>query len=383
MKIAIVVSTFPPYAGGIGNVAAANARELVRLGHSVTVFTPAYAAVTEEVTDTTVKRVPPLFTYGNAAFVPSLHWMLKGFDIIHLHYPFFGGAETLWLYRRTLKKKYKAKIIVHYHMDVVGERVLAFFFTLHKLFFLPRIVKLADKVLVTSADYAKYSYLAKFLNKDPQHFYELPNGVDATRFSPTTKDVGVMERHGITADEHVVLFVGGLDQAHYFKGVGYLIEAMSRLKQAPYLWKLVIVGEGDLKIGLQSLAKQLHIDSRTVFSGYVEHHDLPKYYNIADVVVLPSIDKSEAFGLALVEGMACAKPVVASNLAGVRSVIDDQKNGLLVELKNADDLAAKINYILANPDVAVQFGVEGRKKVEERYSWGRIGEELERVYKAL
>lgn len=382
MRIAIISPTFPPYPGGIGNVAAFNARELAKLGHEVEIFTPKYKEVEEEIKDLKINRIKPLLKYGNAAFLPALHWMLKDFEIIHLHYPFFGGAETIWLYRRKIKKT-GAKIVLHYHMDVVGQGIFKTIFSFHKKILLPKIIKLADKVIVTSTDYGKNSDLAKWMFKNPKKFYELPNGVDTDLFFPAPKDEALIKKNNINPDDKVVLFVGGLDQAHYFKGVEYLVEAMSRLRDKNYNWKLVIVGKGELVKHYQSLVSQLRIDRQVIFSGYVPSEDLPKYYNLADVVVLPSIDKSEAFGLTLIEAMACAKPVVASNLVGVRSVVDDQTNGLLTEPKNIDDLATKINYLLTNSDVASQFGQAGRKKVEEKYDWGRIGDELERLYKEI
>jgi len=382
MKIAIVSSTFPPYPGGTGNVAASNARELAKLGHQVEIFTPKYKEVEEEIKDLKITRVPPLIKYGNAAFLPALYWMLKDFEIIHLHYPFFGGAETIWLYKRKIKK-IGAKIVLHYHMDVVGQGIFKIIFWLHKFKWLPSIIKMADKVIITSTDYGKHSDIAKYLFKNPKKFYELPNGVDASLFFPGPKDETLLTLNDIKPEEKVILFVGGMDKAHYFKGVEYLIEAMSRLKNKGYDWKLIIVGKGELVQHYKSLASQLRIARQVIFSGYVPSEDLPKYYNLADVVVLPSTDKSEAFGLTLIEGMACAKPVIASNLAGVRSVVDDQTNGLLVEPRNADDLATKINYLLSHSEIAHRFGQAGRKKVEEKYEWGRIGGELEGLYKEI
>ena len=378
-KIAIVTPIFPPYAGGIGNVAAYNARELVKLGHKVTVFTPLYEPVKEEITGVEIKRIPPLISYGNAAFVPALGWMLEGYEIIHLHYPFFGGAETIWLYKRKFKKQ-GAKIILHYHMDVVGEGIFRLIFKIHKLICLAKIVRMSDKVIFTSMDYGKHSDLAKWLEKKPAKFAEVPNGVDSQSFLPQEKDQQLLAKHNIDPSDKMVLFVGGLDKAHYFKGVEYLIEAMSRLKQTSYSWRLVIVGEGELKEEYLSLAVQLNIDSKVVFTGYVPNNDLPKYYNLADVAVLPSIDKSEAFGLTLVEAMSCAKPVIASDLVGVRSVIENEVNGLLVKIGDADDLAAKINYFLSNPLDAIQFGRAGRIKVKTKYDWVIIGGQLDELY---
>lgn len=378
MKIAIISSTFPPYAGGIGNVAAANAKVLALQGHDVTVLTPSYDQATKEVTDINVKHVPVFLAYGNAAWCPSLGRQLKGFDIIHLHYPFFGGAESIWLHQRKLKR-HGAKIILHYHMDVVGKGIFKLIFSVHKKIILPRIIKMADKVIVTSKDYAQQSFLKKFMTSRPDDFIEIPNGVDVTKFIPQEKNQAIMQKHGFNQADKIVLFVGGLDKAHYFKGIEYLIEALSRLRSNDS-YKLVIVGSGDLKDHYANLARKLKIEKQVVFTGHVSDDELPAYYNLANVSVLPSIDKSEAFGLALVEAMSCAKPVIASNLPGVRSVVDDKINGLLVRPKDSQDLSEKIDYILTHENKAIQFGQAGRSKVEKEYDWQMIGQKINRLY---
>lgn len=382
MRIAVVTPTFPPYPGGIGNVAAFNAIELIKLGHQVEVFTPQYKKIDQEFEGVKINRIKPLVKYGNAAFIPALHFMLKDFDIIHLHYPFFGGAETIWLYQKKLKKS-GAKIVLHYHMDTVGQGIFKILFGLSRIFFLPKIIKLADKVIVTSADYGKNSNVAKYLKQDPKKFFELPNGVFSNIFIPGPKDPELLSKYNIQSSDKVILFVGGMDKAHYFKGVEYLVEAVSRLRQKNYKWKLVIVGKGELIKKYKSLSIQLHIGREVIFTGYVAQEDLVKHYNLADVVVLPSVDKSEAFGLTLVEAMSCAKPVVASNLVGVRSLVEEEVNGHLVEPKNVSDLATKINHILSNQDLAKQYGQASRKKVEAKYDWTKIAVELDQLYKSL
>lgn len=382
MKVAIITPTFPPYAGGIGNVAAQNARELIKLGHEVRVFTPQYRPVAEEITDLPIQRIKPLLAYGNGALITSFGWMLRGFEILHLHYPFFGGAEMLWLQRSKFKAQ-GSKLIIHYHMDVVGEGILKTIFKLHKKLLLPRIIRLADRVIVTSLDYARQSNIAALIERQPNRFVEVPNGVDLQSFTPQPKPPTLLELHSIQPEDKVVLFVGGLDRAHYFKGVGYLIEAMSRLRQTDYRWRLVVVGSGELVSEYRDLADQLNVGSKTIFAGYVRSELLPQYYNLADLAVLPSIDASEAFGLTLVEAMACAKPVVATNLPGVRHVVDDGQNGLLVNPRDADDLASKVHYLLANPMVGQQFGQAGRRKVEQYYDWSIIGRQLDEIYHKL
>lgn len=386
MKIAIIVSTFPPYLGGIGNVAFHQAKELAKLGYEVEVLTPNYKSKKfkqDDIEGVKVKRIVPLFKYGNAAYLPAVKRIIKEekYNIVHLHYPFFGGAEFVG----KAKKKYKFKLVLHYHMDTVGRGWKGAIFTLHTKFVLPKIVKLADKIIVTSFDYAKESQLKEFIGKKPQKFIEVANGVDIEKFSPKDKDANLMTRLNLEPFQKVILFVGGLDSAHYFKGVDYLIRAYKLLRATDLgkQTKLVIVGEGDLKPHYKDLTGQLNLFDHVVFIGGVSEDDLPKYYNLSDLVVLPSIDKSEAFGMALIEGMACAKPVIATNLPGVRTVVDDQKNGLLVKAKDAEDLATKMNHLLTNPDLSSQFGQQGRQKVEAKYSWGKFGQKIDQIYKSL
>ncbi|KKQ53679.1 MAG: Glycosyl transferase group 1 [Parcubacteria group bacterium GW2011_GWA2_38_13] len=92
------------------------------------------------------------------------------------------------------------------------------------------------------------------------------------------------------------------------------------------------------------------------------------------------VDKSEAFGMVLVEGMACKKPVIASNLAGVRSVVEDGVNGILVEPKNEQELAFALEKILSDDELANTMGEAGLKKVQKRYEWEVVGERLGELF---
>ena len=99
--------------------------------------------------------------------------------------------------------------------------------------------------------------------------------------------------------------------------------------------------------------------------------------------VLPSIDKSEAFGIVSLEAMSSGVPVIASDLAGVRSVVDKKKTGLLVKPGNVDNLTDMINYLLKHPRIAKEYGKSGREKVLNSYTWEKIGYDLENVLKSL
>ncbi len=379
MKIAVVCSTFPPYSGGMGNVAYYNAWHLATKGHEVTVFTPRYKSVKNFKDEYPFKvvRLYPWFKYGNSGFLPQLIWKLWKFDVINLHYPFFGGAEIVYF----LDKIKDINLITTYHMDVVGTGILSSFFRWHTEHVLPRIIDRSDKVLVTSWDYAKTSAIKDWVAIDPDKFAEVPIGVNHLLFKPRFRDKEMMQKYDLY-DKSVVLFVGGLDKAHYFKGVNILIQAIYKLNDNDD-FRVLIVGSGDMQDSYQSLADNLGLSKKIIFVGKASDQDLLKYYSLADMLVLPSIDRSEAFGIVALEAMASSLPVIASDLAGVRSVVVKKETGLLVKPGSVQNLTDMIRTLLKNSRLARAMGQAGRKRVLENYTWEIAGEKLNQIINNL
>lgn len=373
MKIAQITATFPPYYGGTGTVCYHNSLELAKLGHEVTVLTANYPKVEYEYPEIlNVERLDPLFRIGNGPFLPGL-LKIKNFDIVHLHYPFFFGSEMTYLNSKLRRSDY----VLTYHQDVLGTGLLGYFFKFHNALLLKKIVNNAKKIFPTSLDYAKHSFIKEIVEDRPEDVIAMPNGVDIEKFNPEIDGTEVRSKYSLQ-DRRVILFVGALDRPHYFKGVEYLLRSFSRLEEKDT--HLLIVGEGDLKNYYTDVAKKLDVSDNVTFAGRASDEDLPKYYAASDVVVLPSVTMGEAFGIVLIEAMATGKPVIASNLPGIRTVVDDGHNGLLVGPRNIDDLTSKIRYLLDRGDLRKQFGKHGRKKVVDKYTWQKIGLKLEDIY---
>lgn len=370
MKIAIVSPVFPPYRGGIGTAAYTEARQLASRGHDVSVFVPRRRGEknSEQKEKFRLFRLRPFLRYGNAAFLPQLRWRLSDFDIVHLHYPFFGGAEVIY-------KKIKSKFIITYHHDVIGGGWLGKIFHWHTKNLMPKILAKADKIIVSSLDYAKNSNVKEILEKNSEKFVEVPFGVNTEKFAPVELRTDLVEKFNLFSGR-TVLFVGGLDRAHYFKGLEVLIKAKAGVANA----KILVVGDGDLRLHYEKMLEELNLKDQVIFVGSIAAEELSDYYNIADVVVLPSLDQSEAFGIVLIEASACGKPIIASNLPGVRSVVQYGVNGFTFPPGNAKELATKINYFLDNPEAAKDFGKHGREIVLEKYDLKKVGERLEKIF---
>lgn len=378
MKIAHIVCSFPPYRGGMGNSVYSYAKVLAERGHDITVITPDYGGEEEiKKEGFGLMRLKPFFKYGNAALLPQILFRLDPYEVVHLHYPFYGTAEFVILKKIFSKKK--IKLIVHYHMDTIAGGVKGFIFKISRLFFLPLAVKYADRVICTSVDYIENSDVAELYEIYHDKFSAVPLGVDAEKFGKVRMPA---DGAGGNGGKKTILFVGGLDKAHYFKGLDILMLAFAKVIDNNK-YNLSIVGNGDLLPQYEKTVDKLGLNGSVDFLTGVSDHDLPDYYQKADVVVLPSINKSEAFGLVLLEAMAAGKPVIASNIPGVRSVFKDGYEGLLARSGDADDLAAKLELILENGALAEKMGEAGEKTVRERYTWGKACDELELIYNSL
>lgn len=368
MKIAHVVCVYPPYKGGIGNVAKDFA-SLTKADNKVTIFTPIQNNFkAQEDRMMKIEYLKPFLRYGNGAFLPQLFFKLKDFDIVHLHYPFFGASEVVYFAKLFFKKKFK--LIIHYHMDTDK---LSFFTKILSIFswiILKPLFRVADKITFASEDYILSSRINFFYQNNKQKFHLLPFAVDTDKFFPCPSK---KEENKIN-----ILFVGGLDKAHYFKGVDVLLKALGNILNDKIV--LNIVGQGGMTSEYRKIAKNAGIEKYVNFLGGVSDEELVKNYQKANIFVLPSINSHEAFGVVLLEALSCAVPVIASNLPGVKSVFEDKQEGLLAEPGNIYDLKKKINTLIVDKNLRRQMGANGKKLIDKKYSFKILKKRLEKIY---
>jgi len=370
IKIAQVVCTYPPYRGGMGNVAFEYTERLRDRGYNVHVFT----TKKQEVEDPKhIHRIPSLIHVGNAGVMPSLYKRLSGFDLVHLHYPFFGGAEPV-VVRKAMRKD--QGLVLSYHMDAVASGVKGAVFGMHRRLLFPWLIGRVDRILASTKDYAESSALAD-VHGAMDRLEIHPFGIDLERFRPSD-NVFIKESHNIKKTTPVLLFVGGLDPAHHFKGLPILLQTLSSLKS--YDWKLLIVGSGSLQQSYAATAEKLGLFDHVVFVGNVSDKDLPKYYSGSDIHVFPSTQRAEAFGLVALEAAASGIPTIASDLPGVRTVVQDGNTGLLVPAGDEEELKKAILLLLEQTDLRKRLGASARARAEAEFHWDPLITKLEQTY---
>ncbi len=370
MKIAQVVCAYPPYKGGMGNVARDFARLARASGNESYVFTVGNnsfgtAANNEEIK---VQRLRPLFKYGNGAFLPQFFYCLRNFDIVHLHYPYYGVAEVIFCAKFFLRQRFK--LIIHYHMDTPSLSGIAKVLSIFSRMAAKPLFAAAGALTYASEDYMEKSALSGYFHKQKKKFFLLPFGVDTDKFCPTK------EEH--SQKTNYILFVGGLDRAHYFKGVENLLKAAQGILNKNL--QLIIVGQGDMQDYYKQLAKDLGQEAFVDFAGGASDAALIEYYQNASFLVLPSINSHEAFGIVLLEAMSCGIPVIASDLPGVRNVFTGGQEGLMVIPGDVADLRKKIAAMSADENSRKKMGEKARKLVLEKYGLEILKQRLNQIY---
>ena len=195
----------------------------------------------------------------------------------------------------------------------------------------------------------------------------------------SSKDPEYVSRLGLK-DKLVFLTVGRLVER---KGVDTMLRALNALGDPFPDWRYLVVSDGPYRAQLEALTTELGLEDKVTFTGFVENHELPIYYNLCDVFAMPNRELAgkgaaslsvEGFGMVLIDAAACGKPVIAGRSGGVVDAVDDGVNGILVDPGDIDALEAAI-VRLSNDDVRSRMGAAG-PEFAARFSWDASADAL-------
>lgn len=353
IKVLQVNKLYDPFIGGVEKVVQQIAEGLsAQTNMRVLVCNEKKEDVTEVIHGVRVHRSGSFGMLGNmplsVKFLRDLKKVSKGCDILHFHMPFPIGDLA------GLLSGYQGKVVVWWHSDVVRQKKMMLLYRP----VMERFLKRADAIIVATQGHIDGSaYLGPYKDK----CRVIPFGVNPE--IEKKADQWVAEKKAKEEKrEHTpvrFLFVGRLV---YYKGCKTLLEAFASVRNA----ELVMIGEGPLKQELICLAERLEVSERVHFLGNVEDAVLDENFAACDVFVLPSIARSEAFGLVQTEAMVYEKPVINTNLpSGVPYVSIHKQTGLTVEPEDVKGLADAMNWMVGHKEEREEMGKRARARVKE------------------
>ncbi len=227
----------------------------------------------------------------------------------------------------------------------------------------------ADKILSTSRAMAVQT--EKFTNKKIE---VIPFGIDTDKFKPLKAE------SLFTTEDTVIGTIKTLEKKY---GIEYLIRAFKIVKDEfpSKKLKLLIVGSGPEENNLKRIVRELGLENNTVFTGYINPDEIPKYHNMIDIFA--ALSESESFGVSALEASACEKPIIVSNAEGFKEIVKDELTGFIVDRNNIQQAADKIKNLIKNKNFREKMGRAGREQVLNVYNWNDNVTQMIEVYKQI
>jgi glycosyltransferase involved in cell wall biosynthesis len=405
LKILHIGKYFSPFSGGLENYMRDAMVALGRRGVESAALVHRHSLSVKTSDDTfnagrhsfQVVRAAMWARLSFAPISPTFAWHMKRLiktfkpDILHLHLP---NASAFWAL--LLPSARRIPWVVHWHADVITSDqgwLMKLLYILYRPFE-RALLKRAQAIVATSLPYRDSSEpLQPWINK----CHVVPLGVDAERFAvggiseagrdeQTRKDRSQQSwpllQDGIEPhDEASPLQVLAVGRLTYYKGFRYLIEAAANSLNI----HINLVGKGDQARELKALATSLNVQDRVTFHGVLTDADLAQKMIQADCICLPSIERTEAFGMVLLEAMYFGKATVISDVSGsgMGWIVDADITGLKVAPADAGALATAFERLNANRDELATMGRRGKKKFNDQFEINHAINRLIEVYQQM
>jgi glycosyltransferase involved in cell wall biosynthesis len=376
MNIGIITSVpFPPTCG-IGNYVLGLSSEYIKKGHNVTIITRGSSNKTQRdvIEGIEVIKAPfipfyPFHVHIHGIFVNRIFKsMNESYDIIHIHTPLSPTIKTSLPIITTVHTpmladtRHLEKVNVEGLMGKVMARFISY--PLEQ-----KLLKRSNKIVAVASTVAQE--LGEY-GIDPNEVMVVGNGVDEKVFVPKQNN------NKYDKYDRYILFTGRLALR---KGLFDLIECGRYVcKKYPDV-SFIIPGKGNLSNKLQNRVREIGLQDRFKFIGFVDREELIQLYQNATVYVCPS--HYEGLPTVLLEAMACGCPVVATGISGNLDVISPNKNGIMIPSKSPKKMANAVSLLLDNDKTREKIGLAARKTIEERYTWDKISNVMLRCYESL
>jgi glycosyltransferase involved in cell wall biosynthesis len=370
MKILQLTKYYPPHFGGIESVTYDLTEGLNSRGINCDVLCSEDGWKTSIETDKGYKviRASRFFEVASTAvslmFPLSLKRVQNQYDIIHVHFPNPMAALALYLSRPT------AHIVLHWHSDVIRQKDVYKYFRPLEAWVLSK----ATRIVTTSPPYASGSDALKGYE---HKITVVPIGIapDKTPFNPLQVESLKRQYPG----KHIVFSLGRMV---YYKGFEYLIKSARYLSEDTLI---LIGGGGELMESLQALIASEGVTNKVKLVGRIKAEELSSFFQASDLFCLPSIERSEAFGVVLLEAMRAGKPIVATNIegSGVNWVNQDGLTGINVPVRDERSLAEAIELVLTDQALRARLANGAKQRYHQQFTDDLMVDSFLKVYDEL
>jgi len=209
------------------------------------------------------------------------------------------------------------------------------------------------------------------------------NFIDINGFRPDKENrISYRKKHGLAEDANIIFVPRRLTKKN---GVIYPTLALPQVLEKYPNTVLVYAGMGEALGELKTLIQEKGLGEKVKLLGAIPHNLIKEYYALSDIVLVPSIHSAgveEATSISALEAMGSGSPLIASAVGGLKEIVNHEKDGLLVEERNVDQLAQSIIYLLDHPEAGQKLAENARKKIEEEYSHLAAAKKYEEIYEA-
>ena len=371
MKILHISKYFPPIYGGIENQAKYICDYLSKKKQSVQVL--AFGKKTGiRLNKYKIYEFKPFINLMSQPislrFIFSAKKIIQNNDIIHFHYPNVIGLITCFLFA-TNKILY-----VHWHSDIVKQRYLNFLFLLVE----KKILNNAKRIIFTSKIYANQF---KYYNLYKHKIVTINCGThDLSKDFNRNKVIkkNYLKLQNKYKKFNIIYSIGRLVK---YKGFKYLIEASKDLDQNT---RVIIAGDGQEFKSLSKIILENNLEQKVFLLKKISHHDHLSYLKLCKVFCLPSIDRSEAFGIVLIEAMTFSKPIISTKIkgSGINWVNVDQITGFKVPIKDPKKLSFNLTKIIKDKNNYKKILINSKKRYQKFFTSNLMNKNFYKLYKS-
>lgn len=366
MRIIQITPEFPPNCGGIGYYVFYLSKELIKMGHDISVILRSRngSSYNHKLIPVRKVKAPGISPLNLSIFAKKLEKILaqEKKDLVHIHssvMPVLNCHCPVMVTAHWCNKEG----IPAFHRPIKDLD------SLYRNIMLPIYTKIESKLAKSCQ---KLTVVSDSLRKEFEKHYNIESDVIYNAV-----DMELFNFNPEINKENAILFTGKLGSG---KGILDLLKIAEMLKKSHSKTKLYIIGNGPLKNSIKKGIKKNGLNNVEMISQ-LKHPELIKYYQRAKIFVLPTY--YEGFPTTVLEAMACALPVIATNVSGIPEQIDEGVNGFMITPGDIQSFYKRIVELLESPEKRLTMGQNARKKVFEKFTWNRVAKKIADMYEQM